>query len=66
MPIKMAVGLGNPGKTYAKTRHNIGYRVIDLLEDEKWKGMDLFKPTGFMNTSGGPVAERVWRHGRTP
>ena len=66
MTIKMAVGLGNPGKSYAVTRHNIGYRVIGLLEDEKWNGMDLFKPGGFMNASGGPVAERARRHGCIP
>lgn len=27
----MIVGLGNPGKTYKLTRHNIGYMVIDAL-----------------------------------
>ncbi len=34
--MKIVVGLGNPGKEYARTRHNFGFMFLEYLE-EKYK-----------------------------
>lgn len=66
--MKMIVGLGNPGKEYEKTRHNVGFMVLDSLGldfevEKKFQAMIckenladeevLFvKPLTYMNLSG--------------
>ncbi|WP_078543203.1 aminoacyl-tRNA hydrolase [Litchfieldia alkalitelluris] len=44
--MKLIVGLGNPGKQYEETRHNVGFKVIDELSDRLNIPIDQSKHKG--------------------
>ena len=52
-PVKVIVGLGNPGRQYEATRHNVGWWVVDHLADV-WR-FDGWKKDGDALTSTGLV-----------
>ena len=35
--MRIIIGLGNPGQKYQKTRHNVGFRVVDALASEFYR-----------------------------
>ncbi len=67
--MKIVVGLGNIGDKYRRTRHNVGFRIVERLaageqfrEDKSQEvymcrkgGTLLIKPATFMNDSGRAV-----------
>lgn len=71
-PIRLVAGLGNPGRSYAATRHNAGFWFADALAAKlgasfaheskfsadvgKTPELRIVKPMTFMNLSGRAVA----------
>lgn len=46
--MKLIVGLGNPGKEYDKTRHNVGWMFIDFLSEKYNIKVDKKKHDSFI------------------
>lgn len=50
--MKYFFGLGNPGKLYEKTRHNVGHQFIEILKNKNLLNFKLETNSGFMNEAG--------------
>lgn len=75
VPLQLVAGLGNPGPRYARTRHNLGFMVLDELarrqgltfstrggaEHARSGNVLLLKPLGFMNRSGQAIQGALTR-----
>ena len=80
--MKLIIGLGNPGREYENTRHNIGFMVLDnYLKDTSWQSkfqalyttqnihnekIIFLKPTTYMNLSGNAIREFLNFYKLTP
>ncbi len=53
----LLVGLGNPGSRYARTRHNIGFLVIEAVADRQ--GLQFREKTDYKICDGSIEGERI-------
>ena len=59
--MKLIVGLGNPGREYINTRHNIGFMAIDRIVDTLGNTFDKNKFGGiYCTTNVSGVYEFIW------
>lgn len=73
--MKLVIGLGNPGRKYKNTKHNVGFMCLDLYakknkltfkKENKFNGeslktgnLILLKPHTFMNLSGESIRKII-------
>lgn len=55
----LIVGLGNPGREYEKTRHNCGFRALDILAEQLGVKVDKLKFQG-LYAQANPNGTRVF------
>jgi PTH1 family peptidyl-tRNA hydrolase len=56
--VRLVFGLGNPGREYESTRHNVGFDVVEFLA--RREGV-LFEPSNHLERYAGPEAFTVAR-----
>ncbi len=58
--MKFIIGIGNPGKEYKHSRHNVGFEVLDRIKQKR--DVLLIKPATFVNRTGDAVSVILEKH----